>query len=195
MSASASHLGPKAMRGKLLKSEGNAKTGLQRRGLRVGQRVEADLQDCCKLLKIMVGTTGFEPATSSVSRKRSNQLSYAPVYADRHLVYQDRCSGKRRAVAADSQCCTIYWRNVEACNSKVRRGLSGSTESERCEIRRRRRSRVSMTEVPHHAPEPAEYRAQPAYGDAHLPGTVSGGGNSRRPVWRGVCAVHRCGPL
>jgi hypothetical protein len=27
----------------------------------------------------MVGTTGFEPATSSVSRKRSNQLSYAPV--------------------------------------------------------------------------------------------------------------------
>jgi|HubBroStandDraft_6_1064221.scaffolds.fasta_scaffold334735_3 hypothetical protein len=26
----------------------------------------------------MVGTTGFEPATSSVSRKRSNQLSYAP---------------------------------------------------------------------------------------------------------------------
>ena len=32
-----------------------------------------------KLLKNMVGTTGFEPATSSVSRKRSNQLSYAPV--------------------------------------------------------------------------------------------------------------------
>jgi hypothetical protein len=27
----------------------------------------------------MVGTTGFEPATSSVSRKRSNQLSYAPI--------------------------------------------------------------------------------------------------------------------
>jgi hypothetical protein len=27
---------------------------------------------------ILVGTTGFEPATSSVSRKRSNQLSYAP---------------------------------------------------------------------------------------------------------------------
>ena len=27
----------------------------------------------------MVGTTGLEPATSSVSRKRSNQLSYAPV--------------------------------------------------------------------------------------------------------------------
>src|ERR1700722_8283963 len=36
-----------------------------------------------KLLKIMVGTTGFEPATSSVSRKRSNQLSYAPVKATR----------------------------------------------------------------------------------------------------------------
>ena len=28
----------------------------------------------------MVGTTGFEPATSSVSRKRSNQLSYAPAW-------------------------------------------------------------------------------------------------------------------
>jgi cardiolipin synthase (CMP-forming) len=27
----------------------------------------------------MVGTSGFEPLTSSVSRKRSNQLSYAPV--------------------------------------------------------------------------------------------------------------------
>src|SRR3954462_15407933 len=27
----------------------------------------------------MVGPTGFEPATSSVSRKRSNQLSYAPI--------------------------------------------------------------------------------------------------------------------
>src|ERR1035437_4302061 len=41
-----------------------------------------------KLLINMVGTTGFEPATSSVSRKRSNQLSYAP--AKQYLiVYQD----------------------------------------------------------------------------------------------------------
>jgi hypothetical protein len=43
----------------------------------------------------MVGTTGLEPATSSVSRKRSNQLSYAP--ANQHeVVYQDRGDGERR---------------------------------------------------------------------------------------------------
>ena len=40
----------------------------------------------------MVGTTGFEPATSSVSRKRSNQLSYAPK-GQLHVVYQDRGGG------------------------------------------------------------------------------------------------------
>src|SRR5580658_5951671 len=42
----------------------------------------------------MVGTTGFEPATSSVSRKRSNQLSYAPA-KQLELVYQDRGRGQR----------------------------------------------------------------------------------------------------
>jgi hypothetical protein len=31
-----------------------------------------------KLLKNMVGPNGLEPSTSSVSRKRSNQLSYGP---------------------------------------------------------------------------------------------------------------------
>ena len=30
------------------------------------------------MLKKLVGTSGFEPPTSSMSRKRSNQLSYAP---------------------------------------------------------------------------------------------------------------------
>ena len=30
----------------------------------------------------MVGTSGLEPLTSSVSRKRSNQLSYAPTRLD-----------------------------------------------------------------------------------------------------------------
>ena len=49
-----------------------------------------------KCLINMVGTTGFEPATSSVSRKRSNQLSYAPV---KHLkpVYQDRRGRERQS--------------------------------------------------------------------------------------------------
>ena len=55
--------------------------------------------NCCKLLKVLVDTTGFEPATSSVSRKRSNQLSYAPAMRQR-LVYQHQSGGKRRAVAA-----------------------------------------------------------------------------------------------
>jgi hypothetical protein len=48
---------------------------------------------------IMVGTTGFEPATSSVSRKRSNQLSYAPAKL-LDLVYQHLGPGERRAVAS-----------------------------------------------------------------------------------------------
>ena len=48
------------------------------------------------LLINMVGTTGFEPATSSVSRKRSNQLSYAPE-KQLQVVYQDRGREKRSA--------------------------------------------------------------------------------------------------
>ena len=47
-----------------------------------------------KLLINMVGTTGLEPATSSVSRKRSNQLSYAPA-KQYQVVYQDRGGGER----------------------------------------------------------------------------------------------------
>ena len=43
----------------------------------------------------MVGTTGFEPATSSVSRKRSNQLSYAPVLRQ-WIVYQECVDRKRK---------------------------------------------------------------------------------------------------
>ena len=33
----------------------------------------------CNLLEDMVGPGGLEPLTSSVSRKRSNQLSYGPL--------------------------------------------------------------------------------------------------------------------
>src|ERR1039457_5132198 len=53
----------------------------------------------CKLLIDMVGTTGFEPATSSVSRKRSNQLSYAPAM-QLQLVYQEPGGGKSQAGSA-----------------------------------------------------------------------------------------------
>ena len=52
----------------------------------------------CKPLINMVGTTGFEPATSSVSRKRSNQLSYAPANHFK-LVYQDRGNLESRRIA------------------------------------------------------------------------------------------------
>ena len=37
----------------------------------------------------MVGTIGFEPTTSSVSRKRSNQLSYEPTNG-RKIQYSNR---------------------------------------------------------------------------------------------------------
>ena len=58
-------------------------------------------ESTAKLLINMVGTTGLEPATSSVSRKRSNQLSYAP--AKQYLaVYQDR-GGRERWKAARGQ--------------------------------------------------------------------------------------------
>ena len=43
-------------------------------------------------VKNMVGTTGLEPATSSVSRKRSNQLSYAPVKSGLILGKTDQTS-------------------------------------------------------------------------------------------------------
>ena len=58
-------------------------------------------ESTAKLVINMVGTTGLEPATSSVSRKRSNQLSYAP--AKQYLaVYQDR-GGRERWKAARGQ--------------------------------------------------------------------------------------------
>jgi cardiolipin synthase (CMP-forming) len=54
----------------------------------------------------MVGTTGFEPATSSVSRKRSNQLSYAPAKVQ-EVVYQDRGRGGSWGCRWAKACCTI----------------------------------------------------------------------------------------
>ena len=59
---------------------------------------------------ILVGTTGFEPATSSVSRKRSNQLSYAPALLP-YTATGFSLSGSLRLGKIDSRvqlpCCTI----------------------------------------------------------------------------------------
>ena len=40
----------------------------------------------------MVGAGGFEPLTSSVSGRRSNQLSYAPIAAKRAVVNREYTS-------------------------------------------------------------------------------------------------------
>ena len=52
----------------------------------VGQMVKlwvgAFQQFGSNLLEDMVGPGGLEPLTSSVSRKRSNQLSYGPIAAE-----------------------------------------------------------------------------------------------------------------
>jgi hypothetical protein len=47
----------------------------------------------------LVGTTGFEPATSSVSRKRSNQLSYAPVRVNAGIAGRYRGFGDARGAS------------------------------------------------------------------------------------------------
>jgi hypothetical protein len=41
-------------------------------------------------VKIPVGIPGFEPGTSSLSVKRSNQLSYTPARPDKRLSHLDR---------------------------------------------------------------------------------------------------------
>jgi hypothetical protein len=65
-------------------------------------------ESTAKLVINMVGTTGLEPATSSVSRKRSNQLSYAP--AKQYLaVYQDRGGRERRVPLAGGM---LYHRSL-----------------------------------------------------------------------------------
>jgi hypothetical protein len=49
------------------------------------------------------GATGLEPATSGVTGRRSNRLSYAPV---RGTVWQPRCGADRRFPQACPQACT-----------------------------------------------------------------------------------------
>jgi hypothetical protein len=48
----------------------------------------------CKRLRRMAGTTGFEPATSDVTGRRSNQLNYVPEASKRR--YSDFSTSRRR---------------------------------------------------------------------------------------------------
>jgi hypothetical protein len=84
-----------------------------------------------KLLINMVGTTGFEPATSSVSRKRSNQLSYAPLRATRISLSG---SGQRRKTMMSRPLAMLYHHSLMqntapyadgACRSRMQLTESG----------------------------------------------------------------------
>src|SRR5256885_3251930 len=52
--------------------------------------------------KRLVGPNGLEPSTSSVSRKRSNQLSYGPAIRLAFLFYRTRPSVGKKALSADN---------------------------------------------------------------------------------------------
>lgn len=71
-----------------------------------------------KYLKIMVGTIGFEPTTSSVSRKRSNQLSYAPMRRSPQ-VYQEPSCEESSTPDCTAPCAPLrYHRSVKGGRSR-----------------------------------------------------------------------------
>jgi hypothetical protein len=53
----------------------------------------------------MAGTTGLEPATSDVTGRRSNQLSYVPAFtSDNTLSVTRNVTQVKRAAPRDSDC-------------------------------------------------------------------------------------------
>src|SRR6516165_4519511 len=120
----------------------------------------------------MVGTIGFEPTTSSVSRKRSNQLSYAPAECD--LISLSASAWARKKAVADSRrCFTIdFWRvgclQLQGTYKLMMLGLDSTARGDAV-IQPRTGNDRSF-----HAPEPAQHRTQPPNSPANLPGAVPG---------------------
>jgi hypothetical protein len=108
-------------------SERNLCSMLRRRTVATfSATVLADRRVCTggKLLKMLAGTTGLEPATSCVTGMRSNQLNYVP--RSRSEEYLDAFDGHARAkirqtIIAKSRSSSLRYAEAEAWRATRRR--------------------------------------------------------------------------